>query len=113
MLLRQLDYFVKVVENNSFTKAAAQAYISQSAISQQIQALEKDLGVDLMVRQHRSFALTPAGEYLYRHAPPALSPGQGIKGKHDQRRSHQHYPPDDRLRAVLHRPGIQSGGRQL
>ena len=50
MLLRQLDYFVKVVENNSFTKAAAQAYISQSAISQQIQALEKDLGVDLMVR---------------------------------------------------------------
>lgn len=79
MLLRQLDYFVKVVENNSFTKAAAQAYISQSAISQQIQALEKDLGVDLMVRQHRSFALTPAGEYLYRHAPQLLAQAKELK----------------------------------
>ncbi|MDN3537167.1 LysR family transcriptional regulator [Limosilactobacillus fermentum] len=44
MLLKQLDYFIKVVEYRSFTKAAAAAYISQSAISQQIQALENSLG---------------------------------------------------------------------
>ena len=46
MLLKQLDYFIKVVEYRSFTKAAAAAYISQSAISQQIQALENSLGVN-------------------------------------------------------------------
>lgn len=72
MLLKQLDYFIKVVENRSFTKAAAAAYISQSAISQQIQALENSLGVQLLERRNRSFILTSAGEYLYRHAPDLL-----------------------------------------
>ncbi|MEE6678674.1 LysR family transcriptional regulator [Limosilactobacillus fermentum] len=72
MLLKQLDYFIKVVEYRSFTKAAAAAYISQSAISQQIQALENSLGVQLLERHNRSFSLTSAGEYLYRHAPDLL-----------------------------------------
>lgn len=67
MLLKQLKYFVIVVENNSFTKAAEICFISQSAISQQIKALENELGIDLMIRKNRQFALTPAGEYFYRH----------------------------------------------
>ncbi|SNV56878.1 LysR family transcriptional regulator [Veillonella rodentium] len=66
MLLKQLEYFVSVVENNSFTQAANEQYISQSAISQQIKALETGLGVELIVREKRSFHLTPAGQYLYR-----------------------------------------------
>lgn len=41
MLLRQMKYFVSVVDCGSFTEAGEQNYISQSAISQQIQALEK------------------------------------------------------------------------
>ena len=41
MLLRQMKYFAAVVDCNSFTEAAEQCYISQSAISQQIQALER------------------------------------------------------------------------
>lgn len=66
MLLRQMRYFVSVVENNSFTEAAEQEFVSQSAISQQIHILEEELGVKLFIRQHRKFSLTPAGEYFYR-----------------------------------------------
>ena len=45
MLLRQMKYFTAVIDCNSFTEAAEQCFISQSAISQQIQSLEKELGV--------------------------------------------------------------------
>ena len=65
MLFRQMKYFTAVVDCNSFTEAAEQCYISQSAISQQIRALEKDLGVELIRRENRRFSLTPAGEYFY------------------------------------------------
>ena len=61
MLLRQIEYFQAVVEQNSFTAAAEQCNISQSAISQQIQALEAELGVKLLERVKRRFTLTPAG----------------------------------------------------
>ena len=50
MLLRQIEYFQAVVEQNSFTAAAEQCNISQSAISQQIQALEELMGVKLLNR---------------------------------------------------------------
>ena len=65
MLLRQIKYFQAVVEKGSFTEAAEACYISQSAISQQIQALEKEIGVQLFVRKSRKFTLTPAGEHFY------------------------------------------------
>lgn len=68
MLLRQIKYFVKVVECNSFTEAAEQCYISQSAISQQITALEKELGVKLLRREGRRFYTTAAGDYFYRQS---------------------------------------------
>ena len=60
-----MKYFTAVVDCGSFTEAAEQCYISQSAISQQIQSLEKELGVELIHRQNRKFSLTPAGEYFY------------------------------------------------
>ena len=65
MLLRQIQYFQKVVEYRSFTEAADACHISQSAISQQIKALEDELGFMLLIRKNRSFELTPAGEYFY------------------------------------------------
>ncbi len=65
MLLRQIQYFQAVVENQSFTEAAEVCHISQSAISQQIKALEDELGFPLMLRKSRSFELTPAGHYFY------------------------------------------------
>ncbi|WP_416326768.1 LysR family transcriptional regulator [[Eubacterium] hominis] len=79
MLLQQMIYFVAVVDCNSFTEAAEQCYISQSAISQQIQALEKELGVMLLHREHRHFSLTPAGEYFYRQSKVLLDEVEEIK----------------------------------
>lgn len=66
MLLRQIKYFQTVVEKGSFTEAAEVCYISQSAISQQIQSLEKEIGVKLFERKNRKFSLTPAGEHFYK-----------------------------------------------
>lgn len=64
-MIKQIRYFQAVVRHDSFTEAAAECFISQSAISQQIQALEHELGVKLLARKNRRFSLTPAGEYFY------------------------------------------------
>ena len=65
-MIRQLKYFQAVVRNNSFSEAAEECHISQSAISQQVQALERELGIDLLERKNRKFTITPAGEYVYK-----------------------------------------------
>ena len=65
-MIRQIRYFQAVVRNNSFSEAAEECHISQSAISQQIQALERELGFELLERKNRKFILTPAGEYFYK-----------------------------------------------
>lgn len=65
-MIKQIRYFQAVVRCKNFTEAAEVCYISQSAISQQIQALERELGVTLLRREKRKFSLTPAGEYFYR-----------------------------------------------
>lgn len=65
LILKQLKYFQSVVQKNSFSEAAEDNYISQSAISQQIQALERELGFQLFERKNCGFVLTPAGEYFY------------------------------------------------
>lgn len=65
-MLKQIRYFQSVVKLGSFTAAAEEHFISQSAISQQIKALEDDLGVALLERKKRSFTLTPAGEFFYK-----------------------------------------------
>ena len=72
MLLRQMRYFMEVVDRGSFTQAAEACFISQSAISQQIKALEEELGAQLLLREGRRFSLTPAGEYFYRQGKVVL-----------------------------------------
>lgn len=79
MLFRQIKYFAKVVEMNSFTEAAEECFISQSAMSQQIQALEADLGVELIIRENRKFSLTPAGEYFYKQGLLLLDEAERLK----------------------------------
>lgn len=64
-MIKQIRYFQAVVRCKSFTGAAEECFISQSAISQQIQALEQELGVKLLNRENRKFSLTPAGEHFY------------------------------------------------
>ena len=68
MLLRQMEYFLSVVNTGSFSEAAEECHISQSAVSQQIKALESELGAELLSRHNRTFSLTEAGELFYRKA---------------------------------------------
>lgn len=65
-MIKQMKYFQAVVRCQNFTEAAEECYISQSAISQQIQSLERELGVELLKRGKRKFSLTPAGEFFYK-----------------------------------------------
>lgn len=60
-MLRQIRYFQAVVRNNSFSEAAEECHISQSAISQQIKALEGELGFALLEQKNRKFVLPPRG----------------------------------------------------
>jgi len=57
----------------SFTKAGEELYLSQSAVSRQIQELEEQLGLSLFERRHRALALTEAGQILYAAAAQALA----------------------------------------
>lgn len=68
MDLRQLRYFVKVVECGNVTRASEALHIAQPAISQQMRNLERDLGIQLLERSVQGVAPTAAGQTLYRHA---------------------------------------------
>ena len=81
MLLRQMQFFVSIVDENSFTEAAEKNYVSQSAVSQSMNALEADLGVKLIERKHRSFQITTAGEYFYRKCKALLADLDAIKNE--------------------------------
>ena len=72
MNLNQLKYFVSVAENRSFTKAAMQYYISQTAITQQVKALEEKIGTPLLDRNTRPISLTPAGKTFLGEAKEIL-----------------------------------------
>lgn len=68
MDISQIQYVLAVAATGSFSAAADELYISQSSLSKQIMALEKELGVALFDRSKRQIALTPAGAVFLEHA---------------------------------------------
>ncbi|MFH8606845.1 LysR family transcriptional regulator [Streptomyces sp. NPDC018029] len=64
MQFQQLHYFVAVAETRHFTRAAEAVHVSQPSLSQQIRALEKELGAELFSRARGNITLTDAGEAL-------------------------------------------------
>jgi DNA-binding transcriptional LysR family regulator len=73
MELRQLRYFVTVAEEGGFGLAAERLHIVQPAVSQQIQRLERELGLQLFDRSTRNIRITAAGERLLPEARAVLA----------------------------------------
>lgn len=73
MNINQLKYFVSVAEMQSFSQAAKENYITQTAITQQVQQLEEYLDTTLIDRSVRPVRLTPAGTVFYQEAREILS----------------------------------------
>lgn len=72
MDLRQLRYFVGIVQAGSLSRAADQLHVAQSAISHHLASLESELGRQLVTRSPKGVQLTEAGSVLYRHAEAIL-----------------------------------------
>ncbi|MGW5860637.1 LysR family transcriptional regulator [Streptomyces sp. NPDC055239] len=73
---RDLRYFVAVARELHFTRAAELLFVSQPALSKQIRALERQLGAELFVRDHRGVRLTSVGAALLPHAQQVLESWQ-------------------------------------
>lgn len=72
MELRQLRYFISVVDAGSITRACESLHVVQSAVSHQLRLLEEELGSSLLVRSGQGVSPTPAGTALYSHARTIL-----------------------------------------
>lgn len=84
MELRQLEYFAAVAEEANFTRAAARVHISQSGVSAQVRALEKELGAELFDRSGRTARLTEAGREALPYAQAALDAVANLRQTVDQ-----------------------------
>ncbi len=72
MELRQLRYFVAIVDHGSLSRAARVLHIVQPALTQQLQQLEEELGASLLHRSSRGMQATDAGKLFYEHAQAIL-----------------------------------------
>ena len=72
MDLKQMEYFVRVAESGSFTRAALMLEVAQSSLSRQIRLLEVELRQNLFYRNGRGADLTDAGKRFFEHARAML-----------------------------------------
>ncbi|MBO0651896.1 LysR family transcriptional regulator [Streptomyces triculaminicus] len=79
MELRQLRYFVAVVDEGGFTRAAARLHLAQPGLSAQIRQLEQELGQPLLDRSHRSVTLTETGRAVLPYARAALAAADAVR----------------------------------
>src|SRR5258708_37100893 len=73
MELRSFQYFIAVAETLHFSRAAEKLHMAQPPLSQEIQRLDKDMGVQLFERTKRSVRLTAAGEVFLQEAYQTLA----------------------------------------
>src|SRR3546814_13559493 len=77
--IRQLRYFVQIIENGSLSKASRQLHIAQPALSQQLAKLEDQVGKPLLHRSSKGVSPTENGLALYNHARfMLLQPDQAL-----------------------------------
>lgn len=90
MELRQLELLASVVESGSLTAAASRCNLSQPAISQQIQALEEEIGEPLLIRRARGVEPTAAGRTVLEHAARLLAERDKLRDAFAGRRELRH-----------------------
>lgn len=90
MELRQLELLASVVESGSLTAAAKRCNLSQPAISQQIQALEEEIGEALLIRRARGVEPTAAGRTVLEHAGRLLAERDKLRDAFTGRRELRH-----------------------
>jgi DNA-binding transcriptional LysR family regulator len=79
MELRQLEYFVAVAEEGSFTAGALRAHVAQPGVSAQVQRLEAELGERLLERTPKGAQLTSVGAAVLPHARAALTAAAAVR----------------------------------
>lgn len=84
MELRQLEYFVTVADEGSFTRAAQRVHVAQPGVSAQIRRLERELGQELLDRSGRTVRLTEVGATVLPYARAALAAVAGASAAVDE-----------------------------
>jgi LysR family nitrogen assimilation transcriptional regulator len=79
MDIRQLRYFVNIVDYGSLGKAAEKLFVAQPSLSQQMARLEEELGVTMLLRSNHGVTPTAEGDALYRHARLMLRQMEQLK----------------------------------
>ncbi len=78
MTLNQMKYFIAAARCLSFTEAARSLFMTQPALSRQIQSMEEELGTRLFIRDKKTLKLTPGGAVLYNGLPDLLKRYEGL-----------------------------------
>lgn len=81
MTFMQLEFFIAIMESNTFLDAADKLNVSQSSLSKQIMSLEKELGVTLLDRSHRHASPTQAGRLFYEDARKLMTDYELMKNR--------------------------------